>query len=225
MSLNITIVPNFLDSLECKQLIEKYSAKLNQLYDKGRSRTIFDSRFLANTLFDRATTYLHKFSQITDEFGDIWHIKSLNDRFRFVKYESGQAFNKHVDGNYQPNIFTRSFCTFMMYLNTVPIEAGGTTTYMKHGLTLQPLEGCLCIFEVEDVEHEGTELLNGKKYILRTDVMYSCTSFKDPRRVELYHLFIRAQELEDQGDPYYLKLWERYFNLRQAILTHDPMHE
>lgn len=73
----------------------------------------------------------------------------------------------------------RSYFTVQLYLNDIPEENGGATQFIeeefKHNierkvLNVQPKTGLALIFE-QDLLHQSTELLNGIKYTIRTDIM------------------------------------------------------
>jgi len=103
----------------------------------------------------------------------------LNERFRFYRYDPGQRFRPHTDGHFARND-ERSQFTFMVYLNGAC--AGGETAIYFHdddGLTLsdgaevrvKPETGKALLF-YHYLLHEGTPVTAGRKYVLRTDVMY-----------------------------------------------------
>jgi prolyl 4-hydroxylase len=91
----------------------------------------------------------------------------LNELFRFYKYQIGQQFKKHRDQSFIRNEFECSYFTFMIYLNDN--YEGGETTF--NHLLIKPKQGMALLF-LHDLEHEGTSVTNGIKYVLRTDVMY-----------------------------------------------------
>jgi predicted 2-oxoglutarate/Fe(II)-dependent dioxygenase YbiX len=93
----------------------------------------------------------------------------LNERIRFYRYEVGQRFARHLDGHYRRNRYERSLYTFMVYLNDD--FGGGETTFFQHGDVIRPRKG-MGIFFVHRQLHEGAYVTRGRKYVLRTDVMF-----------------------------------------------------
>lgn len=102
----------------------------------------------------------------------------LNERFRFYRYDPGQTFRPHTDGCFARND-ERSELTFMVYLNG-GCEGGSTVLYIQDdGLTLpdgaeirvKPEAGKALVF-YHYLLHEGAPVTAGRKYVLRTDVMY-----------------------------------------------------
>lgn len=102
----------------------------------------------------------------------------VNERFRFYRYEEGQTFRPHTDGHFARNE-ERSQLTFMVYLSG-DCEGGETIIYIQDdGLTLpdgteirvKPETGKALLF-FHYLLHEGTPVRAGRKYLLRTDVMY-----------------------------------------------------
>lgn len=91
----------------------------------------------------------------------------LNELFRFYKYQSGQEFKKHRDQSFIRNEVEASYFTFMIYLNDNYI--GGETTF--NSITIQPKQGMVLLFQ-HDLEHEGSSVKEGTKYVLRSDIMY-----------------------------------------------------
>jgi len=92
----------------------------------------------------------------------------LNELFRFYRYDVHQQFNWHYDAPYQRNQNERSFYTFMIYLNA-DFE-GGATAFDNFEVKPQVGDG---IFFLQELEHAGLPVTTGRKYILRTDIMYS----------------------------------------------------
>jgi hypothetical protein len=90
---------------------------------------------------------------------------------------------------------TQSFLSVNMYLNTIPPTSCGSTRILKSPLEatdaetetgyeqfsyvtpsqilckIQPVLGTAAVFR-DTVWHDGEELLEGEKFLLRTDVMY-----------------------------------------------------
>ena len=91
----------------------------------------------------------------------------LNELFRFYKYQVGQEFKRHRDQSYIRNDIEASYFTFMIYLNDN--YEGGETTF--NNLTIQPRQGTALVF-LHDLEHEGSSVRQGIKYVLRTDIMF-----------------------------------------------------
>lgn len=111
-----------------------------------------------------------------------WSAIELNPCFRVCRYEPGGFFQPHHDGGFDYDFEFRSFKTFMIYLND-DFEGGPTNFYREsqkhysrpdekkviHELT--PERGSCVVFN-HRITHDGGVLKEGKKYILRTEVMY-----------------------------------------------------
>lgn len=130
---------------------------------RNNTRVIMDDRLRAATLWDRIAGYIPK------QAGK-WTACGVNERFRFYRYDVGQRFNWHYDGYYQRDNGERSRLTFMVYLNDE--FEGGETTIEK--LDVQPEKGLALLF-FHHVRHKGQPVVRGRKYVLRTDVMYQLT--------------------------------------------------
>ena len=170
---NIFTIDNFWTPQECKDFISKSEligyepATVNT--EKGQivvetvrnnNRVIYKDPILADTLWRQ----LKPFAPV--QIGNSKAV-GLNELFRFYKYEVGQEFKRHRDQSYIRNDIEASYFTFMIYLNDN--YEGGETTFAN--LTIQPKQGTALIF-LHDLEHEGTSVRQGKKYVLRTDIMY-----------------------------------------------------
>jgi predicted 2-oxoglutarate/Fe(II)-dependent dioxygenase YbiX len=91
----------------------------------------------------------------------------LNERFRFYRYDPGERFAPHRDGAYRRANGEESLLTFMVYLNEG--FAGGETSF--NDVSVTPRLGMALVFE-HPLRHEGAAVTSGRKYVLRSDVIY-----------------------------------------------------
>jgi predicted 2-oxoglutarate/Fe(II)-dependent dioxygenase YbiX len=131
---------------------------------RNNARVMRDDPALAEELYQLARPFLPP-----EWYG--WKPVGFNERFRYYRYEPGQRFAPHSDGYYQRDNGERSQFTFMLYLNE-DFE-GGATAFHKTDppLLVQPECGMALVFYHHQL-HEGMPVLRGRKYVLRTDVMY-----------------------------------------------------
>jgi prolyl 4-hydroxylase len=95
----------------------------------------------------------------------------LNERFRLYRYEPGQYFRVHSDGAFVRGPTERSRLTLLIYLNEG--FTGGETQILDWG-PVHPRTGLGLLFQHE-LFHESVALRSGRKYVLRSDVMYART--------------------------------------------------
>lgn len=127
---------------------------------RNNTRVMIDDADLAEQLWQRSVDYVPKF------VGD-WMAIGVNERFRFYRYDTGQQFDWHYDGAFERTNGERSRLTFMIYLNDN--FDGGQTSFEGH--TVTPETG-LALFFAHQIRHKGQPVTKGRKYVLRTDVMY-----------------------------------------------------
>ena len=119
----------------------------------------------------------------------------INQRWRCYRYGPGQDFSKHHDGAWlgsgidASGRFVRDFwhgerlsqMTLLLYLaDTDDYEGGATTFFDPDGLDVigsarVAQGGALCFFHGEhplSPLHEGTRVLRGVKFVVRTDILY-----------------------------------------------------
>ena len=170
---SIFTIRDFLSPEECQQHIEisehtGYEEAAIQTREgpeimkavRNNDRIIFDDPALATHLFHRAEALLPQ------EFGD-WALLGLNERFRFYRYTPEQYFKWHKDGFYCRNQNEISQLSFLIYLNAG--YEGGDTEFKWD--RIKPEQGMALAFP-HSLMHQGTPLVAGVKYVLRTDVMY-----------------------------------------------------
>ncbi|OCX50719.1 oxidoreductase, 2OG-Fe(II) oxygenase [Mucilaginibacter sp. PPCGB 2223] len=170
---NIFIVNDFWSPKQCEDFIVKSEAigyePATIQTDMGtrlvttvrnNNRVIYKDHQLADTLWQQIEPFAPS---------QVGHSKSigLNELFRFYRYEPGQKFRRHRDQSYIRNDAEASYYTLMIYLNEN--FEGGETTF--NDLTVQPKQGSALVF-LHSLEHEGSAVTQGIKYVLRTDIMF-----------------------------------------------------
>ena len=99
----------------------------------------------------------------------------LNERLRFYRYARGERFKMHRDGRFERGDGEHSKLTILFYLNE-DFEGGHTRILTAQGeLDVHPCLGSALCFKHE-LRHEGEPVLEGLKYVLRSDVMYSAAA-------------------------------------------------
>jgi predicted 2-oxoglutarate/Fe(II)-dependent dioxygenase YbiX len=135
---------------------------------RNNTRLIRDDPALAEILWERAKPFVPEVLAGHRAVG-------VNERFRFYRYDPGQAFRWHRDGYFERESGERSRLTFMIYLND-DFEGGETEFNGVDTPTgeakIRPAPG-KALFFVHRVLHQGAEVRSGRKYVLRSDVMYS----------------------------------------------------
>jgi len=177
----VLVIHDFLSTEECAALIQRSEGLT---YEPGtvadavikdvrnNERVLLDDVTLAGDLYRRAEPFLP-----ANLDGD--RLVGFNERWRFYRYGPRQTFKPHRDGSYfRVGSFEESQLTFMIYLNGG--MTGGETRFFvdmdqafrgRPYLSVEPKEGMALAF-VHAIWHEGAVVHSGKKYVLRTDVMY-----------------------------------------------------
>lgn len=95
----------------------------------------------------------------------------LNERFRFYRYAPGEFFRWHRDGAFVRDERERSLMTALVYLNG-DCEGGSTDFDLgDEEIRVVPEQGMVLLFD-HRMRHQGAPVTRGRKYVLRTDVMY-----------------------------------------------------
>jgi prolyl 4-hydroxylase len=137
---------------------------------RDNARLIVDDPSLAEKLWRRAQPFLP--SELDDA-----KVAGLNERFRFYRYDAGQRFAPHFDGYFRRADNERSYLTFMVYLND-EFTGGEPKFYSNDRIlrtTVHPARGMALVFAHLQL-HEGASIISGRKYVLRTDVMYALSA-------------------------------------------------
>jgi len=171
----IFLIEDFLTSEACdeymamaeREVFEEAKINMNgrQMMSKeirNNDRLMVFDNVLAENLF-------RKTAELLPQEHENYKLQGFNEMFRVYKYSPGQRFKMHRDGSYICNEHEKSFYTFMVYLNDG--FEGGETEF-ENLFTVAPKKGSALVF-YHPLRHEGKILISGKKYVLRTDVMYS----------------------------------------------------
>lgn len=173
-SSDVFVIRNLWSPIKCQDFIEKSekegfkealvsTANGIKRMDEFRNndRLFWEDEGLAELIWNEIEEY------VPVDLGEYQAI-GLNELFRFYRYDINQHFNWHYDAPYQRNQNERSFYTFIIYLNEN--FEGGETAFDR--FEVKPKIGDAIIFS-QELEHAGLPIKKGRKYILRTDIMYS----------------------------------------------------
>jgi hypothetical protein len=184
------VLENVLTRWECKRFIAETEAagygKLGQgktgaAYRGNRRVQLEDvGGGLGREIWRRIERFLPKTEALPGEPG-VFEFEELNPRYRFAKYGPGEGFCVHVD---KPTVFEPQRCsiyTVNIYLNDLADKQHGRTRfYARMGgkpiAAAGGVAGSAVIFKQAVVDssplHDGEELVDGLKYLMRTDVIY-----------------------------------------------------
>ncbi|KAJ3381662.1 hypothetical protein HDU92_005209 [Lobulomyces angularis] len=142
---------------------------------------------LMNPIFERVKQLLPQ--ELNDKA-----LTGLNARFRFYRYSKNALYRPHVDGSWPGSGLVNgeykfdkfgnqwSCLTFLIYLNQ-DFDGGETSFFWPstgEGILnvkgVKPSQGCVLVFPHGDTSgaliHEGSQVTDGFKYVIRTDVLY-----------------------------------------------------
>lgn len=169
----IYMIDDFLSHDECDALIAHSEqrgyeeAKVNLDGKQVLMTTVRNNQRILETDEYRAVDYWTKLEPFhVQKLGNSMAI-GLNELFRFYKYTPNQRFKRHRDGRFERNETEFSAYTFMIYLNDN--FTGGETEFDE--VIVHPKKGSALIFRHE-LKHEGKAIVEGTKYVLRSDIMY-----------------------------------------------------
>jgi hypothetical protein len=139
---------------------------------RNNERVMLDDPALAAELWERLQPF------VPPRRGR-WKAVGLNERLRFYRYDPGQLFDWHFDGSFERSPTEVSALTFMVYLNG-GFTGGATEFDFRFTLgdqdpswltSIVPETGMALVF-VHRILHQGAAVTAGRKYVLRSDVMY-----------------------------------------------------
>lgn len=159
---------------------------------RNNQRVMFKSFDIAEFLWDRAIDFVPSEHEGRSAI-------ACNEMVRFYRYDVGQKFNWHQDFPFERDNGEKSFWTLMIYLSE-GCEGGETSfedSYSEESFDdfqVVPRKGMALFFD-HSVHHKGEPVLAGRKYVLRTDVMYSSEDGEE------YGSYYDEDEFDDHDDP------------------------
>ena len=173
ISEGVYLVPDLLSSQECREAIASTEARGYEaapITTMGGFRNAPDIRNNTRVIVDDTERAEALWRRSRDEIPGIFRGRQaigLNERFRFYRYDPGERFAPHRDGAFHRENGETSLLTFLIYLN----EGFGGGETVVEGRSIVPRQGMALIFE-HQLLHEGAAVTSGRKYVLRTDVMF-----------------------------------------------------
>jgi prolyl 4-hydroxylase len=163
----IWVTEDFFTADECVEWIdfaEDIGFTDKKIISGIRTSATIDDKDKSFLLWQRAKEHLPKM---------IYHhvAVGLNERLRFYRYNAEQKFAWHTDGTVTLPNNQKSLLTFLIYLNN-NYQGGETAFRNELNTVVRPETGTMLAFKHE-ILHEGSEVKSGRKYILRSDVMFS----------------------------------------------------
>jgi hypothetical protein len=171
------VIPQFLTPEECDAFIGRSEqlgcadAPINTSFGpllrkevRDNQRLLVDDPALATAWWDRAQGLL-----VEEWCG--WKVVGLNERSRFYRHDPGQRFAPHMGGCFQRANGEQSQFTFLVHLNDG--FEGGATAFRESRVSplVTPERGKALVLYHRQLP-EGLPVVRGRKYVLRTDVMY-----------------------------------------------------
>ncbi|MGJ4945374.1 2OG-Fe(II) oxygenase [Bradyrhizobium sp. HKCCYLS1011] len=180
---NVETIANFFSTAECEgtialaerigfeqATISTSTGMVRMESVRNNDRVIVDDAERAQELYLKLALHL------APSFQHWWTPVGLNERLRLYRYDVGQRFEWHRDGHFERPNGERSQFTFMVYLND-DFEGGATSFGDDSGLMpdgplrITPEKGMALLFH-HPIMHRGDPVTKGRKYVLRSDVMY-----------------------------------------------------
>ena len=224
---SLFLARSLLSTGECRKLIEavagptpvvpltpvdrEYIASYRQCL-----RAVFSSPQLAAVLEKRLRPLLERTDlDKVQPFGvgtdGVWSLPKqgfVNFCFRISEYSLGQHFAMHRDNGFVFSDDFRSIFTVVMYLNED--FQGGETEFEvsseRESVKVRPAAGMAAVFN-HDLRHQGLPAYSGKKYVLRTDIMFqrieklsNLRFLSDPRYAKAEKLYTDSIALQEKGD-------------------------
>jgi hypothetical protein len=129
---------------------------------RNNTRVMWDDAAEANALFARVEHHVPR-----ELMGQ--KVAGANPRLRLYRYGPGERHGVHWDTVVELGAGVQSLVTLIFYLNDG--FEGGETDFPELERRITPRAGRALLFQ-HRILHEATEVRQGEKLVLRTDVLY-----------------------------------------------------
>ncbi len=172
---------NILTTEECQQIIqiaeEKGFVPASIYTDYAGQEHFSDTRKSHRCIIDSEEFVKRLWPRIKAFVPEVWKrgevCVGLNERLRILRYDPGDEFKPHRDGSYMSASSAISKLTLLIYLNEG--YQGGFTEFMNSSdtawIAVTPYTGSVAIQD-QELLHYVPPLQRGRKYVIRTDIMY-----------------------------------------------------
>lgn len=222
------LIRGFLSEPECSELVKIDTTSgftpANDKYPKSyrtNQRYWEDDFNLAKHFSDRLVSIGEK-EEALSSIPEGYH--GLNERFRYCKYSEGETFSNHLDGHYFRGNNIESKMTFLLYLNDG--YAGGETNFYSDKdksellFSYQGKVGDVLIFD-HDIWHEGSAVLSGTKYILRSDLLFDSKTHSENHLGYVWSLTATDEILISTGRDKSIRSWDNKMNALHEANYHE----
>ncbi len=217
-------INNFLTSKECDKLLVQRAPNFSTAnshypkYYRNNNRLEEDNIELSKFLFESIKGY---------NLSELKESVRLNEKIRFCEYSKNQEFSKHQDGIYYSNEKEASALTFLLYLNGDNEFEGGQTQFFiskqskKVELEISPQKGKLVVFD-HSIWHNAQKVINGAKYILRSDILFKIRSNKDQHQGYIWCLAkLKNNTFLSGGRDSFIRHWDKDLKLIRSFKLHS----
>eukprot|EP01119_Soliformovum_irregulare_P020824 TRINITY_DN6806_c0_g2_i1.p1 TRINITY_DN6806_c0_g2~~TRINITY_DN6806_c0_g2_i1.p1 ORF type:complete len:235 (-),score=36.70 TRINITY_DN6806_c0_g2_i1:38-697(-) len=201
LPLKVYSLKNLVSSEECQKQIDLAEGKgfrqatINNVAKediRNNETVIRDDSELAGELWDRIRPHLPTefLSEFSEEDGT--QALGLSDHFRTYRYDKGQKFVRHYDGyEYGSMVYSKDTnkpaapqakISVIVFLNEA-YEGGNTTFFNAKGKEILAVKGetGMVLVYTHRLLNEGSVVTDGRKYVLRTDIMFGQPSAEEPK--------------------------------------------
>lgn len=178
---------------------------------RNNSRLVHFSDELSASLWHRLAPHLaHRDIYLMQPMGydaeGRWKPVGVNPCFRIARYQTGEHFAAHRDGMYVNDQGECSIYSIILYLNDD--YEGGHLELPEHNV-FRPRAGSAVLLP-HDMLHTATEVLDGSKYVVRSELMFRCVESRpapsvpayvnDPQFQRMASLYEQIGDLAAMGD-------------------------
>jgi len=183
---------------------------------RGNLRLITTDPMLAAVVWERLRPFVP--TRVTLDDGSEWEPTGLNECWRLAKYHPGDVFGRHYDASFERSASCCSMFTVNAYMNG-DFEGGRTRFFTsmngsdEDAIAAVKGDAGMCLLFQQPpgdlLAHDGEKVFAGKKYLFRSDVMFTKISKDGASQTECIEdtaawaaglaLLQRAEELEREG--------------------------